>query len=154
MVTDRTYWTSCGVILLVAALFLVIGIWSGCSDDDQGPKPVPRVEGTFVGELLLDIVPDTVGRRTTDTVRLAVVGTRFDLIMLTNRPNLCDVGGQVSGFGGTSARFTVTDTFPSQCDSVHVLRGTFPTQFKGDSLIMIRYDAVRDTQFEFRLRRQ
>jgi len=129
---------------------LILLVWAGCSGDDSVNQD--DVIETFVGELRMDIAPDTVGRNTIDTVRLVIRGSRFSVTMITNRPNLCNIAGTVSDFGTNSALFNPTDSMASMCDSLHILRGRFPTVFKGDSLIMTKFDSLLNTQFDFRLK--
>lgn len=140
---------NCKAALLVIPIGLML--WLGCSSDDSANQD--EINETYVGELRMDVAPDTVGRNTIDTLRLKINGSRFTVTMLTNRANICNIGGTVKDFGTNSALFRPTDSMPSFCDSIHVLRGRFPTVFKGDSLTMTKFDSVLNTQFGFYLKR-
>ena len=142
-------WTNHKRTLVCFGVLVALVLAIGCGDDDEQEEEVLE---TFVGELRMDVAPDTVGRNTIDTIIFEVKGRRYTVEMVTNRANICDIGGTVEGFGTNSALFTTTDSMPSSCDSIHVLRGRFPTVFKGDSLIMTKYDSVLNTDFDFRLK--
>ena len=142
-------------VRLCIILVAVLVVWVvGCSNDDSEED----IAEVFTGEVTVDIEPSIVGRVFTDTVRLTITGReyRFETMdtAFTNNPPLCDSRGEVSGFGRMSATFTPRsiDT-TGTCDAKHTLQGTFPTVFKGDSLIMVRTGEVQgDTvSYDFRL---
>ena len=138
---------------LIIALIVLL---AGCSDDETEDI----IKEIYVGSMFFDINPGVIGRSFEDTVRLTIDGTAYDFETLvhtvTNWSPLCDVTGNVSGFGGTSADFTAVKIKGSGCSSKYTLQGVFPTVFAGDSLFMIKTDTFPlDTAvYVFRLGRQ
>ena len=141
--------------LSLAALASLVVYLCGCAGhgDSEG-----GIEETYAGVMTFDKNPGIVGYRFTDTVRLTIDGSTYTFETLVHTPGsfpppACNVRGRVDGFGRNSASFEPTDTLTQGCSSEYTLRGTFPTVFKEDSLIMVKTDSVLDAFYDFRLSR-
>ena len=92
--------------LLIIALMALL---AGCSGDEAEDI----MKEIYVGSMFFDINPGVIGRSFEDTVQLTIEGTAYDFETLvhtvTHWSPLCDVAGNVSGFGGTSSGFTVVE---------------------------------------------
>lgn len=135
--------------LLSAVAILGLGLLTtGCNPEiDLSPKKAEIFRGRFV----LEKDPNVVGGSDTDRVEFVIQGGPYSFQFQTFNSKVCDSKGTAYGFGTPRIRFTPSTVFVGNCDSLHVPQGNFISVFKGDSLLMNKYDTARSQRYQIDL---
>lgn len=134
--------------LIVAIAMSGIAL-SGCRKSADSPP----LNDHFSGRFIFEKKPNEVGGTDTDLVKFSILGNKYSFEFTTFDTRVCPSEGTALDYGTNTVTFVPSAVLATNCDSVHIPRGTFRSAFIGDSLYLAKFDTAQNMRYTFELKK-
>ncbi len=135
-------------LLVLSATIGAATLFSCKKSADSGVE-----KSIYYGRFIFERNPNVVGGVDTDLVKFTIEGRDYSFVLSTFNTTVCNSAGEANNFGGPSIFFIPDPVTQTNCDSLHIPRGSYVSRFAGDSLYLTHVDTPTGQRYFYDLKK-